>query len=543
VSSWLDTTIQDPRGRTIAAGFGVAFEMMLAASDAGDIEFIRRNDQEWATTLPSADFGRVDDLSGLVVAANSTVITESEGAVERGEHSVRGGLRILRAVYRFGLIAWILEGSLREGGSPQRLATARWFAQHFHDTSILTFVAGKAIEVSGDQRIGWWRLMMRPRGEDRVVTMSFIPALITTYLSVLMDLLPPEPIADELDLQAEPWIEEYNVMLIDGISNAWPLEGDPSYWQGRDDTALVEQAPQIAGRRRRLAVAIESAIKDLQQARALRIRRAAILPVKRELFIVTAARAWATHRTIGRALHALGAPHSTATGPTIELLRSTVPKAGFVGEGSDIHVESYGEQAGRQVAAAETAHILGLLGEALQPAEEEPTAERRALAERVISAIRGLREAGYRPSLVLTPSAHGIWGRLAVDTTELASQREHLRDAGVPEYLLRFVRAAIEGVAVISLPAFEESSILVIDAGRGLAVPAEFDPSGEGLEIALSEPNPAQVESELAREDPDMSDEALAELLQEQLQQLLVSASANVAYQVVDPRAMRMIRI
>jgi hypothetical protein len=543
LSRWLDSGLHDPRSRAIASGFGVVFEMMLAASDAADLNLIRRHDEEWATTLPSTDFGRFDDLSDLVVSANSTAITESDGAAEHSKHPERDGLRILRAVYRFGLLAWILDSSRREGGSPQRLAAARWFAQHFHDRSILTFVAGHAIEVSGDRRIAWWRLMMKPREGDRVVTMSFIPALITAYLSVLMDLLPLEPIAEDLDLPAEPWIEEYNVMLLDGIAGAWPLASDPSFWQGRDGIGSPEQDPRIGDQRRQLALVIESVIDDLQQARAIRIRRAPISPVQRELFIVTAAHSWVTHRTLGRALRALGAPHSAAAAPTVELLRSTLPKAGFVGEGSDIHVESYGEQAGRQAAASETAHVLGLLTESVQVSEEQQTVERRALAERVINAIRGLREAGYHPSLVLTPSRHAVWSRLAVDTTELAGERRRLQIAGVPEYLLRFVRATIEGVVVISLPAFETSSILVIDAGRALAVPAEFDPSGADLEIVLLERNPAELESELVGGDPDMSDETLAAELEEQLLQLVVTASAALAYEIADPGAMSMLRI
>lgn len=542
--SWLDAANGGVRGHAVTAGFGVIFEMMLAASDAGDLEFIRRHDREWATTLPSGDYGRIDDLSDLVVAANSTELGQVDGETKGAERPVRDGLRILRAVYRFGLMAWILDGSLRDGGSPgQRAAAARIFAQHFKDRSILTFVAGKAIEQSGDRRLAWWSLMLQPRGEDRVVTASFVPALITAYLSLLMDLLPLEPIPDELDLPAEPWIEEYNVMLRDGIARAWPLERHPSFWEGHDDVARVEQDPQIVQRHLRLVRAIDAVVEDLQQARAMRIRQAAILPVPRELFIVTASRSWATHRTLGRALHALGAPHSAAAARTVELLMTTVPKAGFVGEGSDIHVESYGEHAGNRAAASEVAHIFGLLIESTGPREEAQPVERRAVAERVIEAIRGLRAAGYQPSLVVTPEAHEIWSRLAVDSTERGSERERLRVAGVPEYLLRFVRARIEDVVVVSAPGFEASSILVIDAVRALAVPAEFDPSGEDLEIDLVERNPAEVETELVTAHLDISDETLAGLLDEQLQQLVVHASAHLAYEVADPAAMRIIRV
>jgi hypothetical protein len=113
----------------------------------------------------------------------------------------------------------------------------------------------------------------------------------------------------------------------------------------------------------------------------------------------------------------------------------------------------------------------------------------------------------------------------------------------VPEYLLRFVRARIEDVVVVSLPGFEASSILVIDAARTLAVPAEFDPSGEDLEIALVERNPAEVETQLVTAHLDISDERLAELLDEQLQQLVVRASAHLAYEVADPAAMRIIDV
>lgn len=206
MSTWLDTAHSTPRAAAVADGFGVVFNMMLAAVDSADLDLLRRYDEQWAGTLPHAAPGRFDGelLRGAVVSG-------AEGPGETLSDETHGSLRALRAVYRFGLLAWILETAEREGGSPERHRAGQMLAAHFRDTAVLTYVAGKAITAAQDSRIVWWPRMLEPRERDRVVRMSFVPDLIVAYLSVLMDLLPPG--SDRLDVPAEPWLEPYHSML------------------------------------------------------------------------------------------------------------------------------------------------------------------------------------------------------------------------------------------------------------------------------------------------------------------------------------------
>jgi hypothetical protein len=520
------------------------FEMMIATVDAGDLDVLRNLDSEWASVIPSGDYRRFDDLSNIVRGTSSDRIDDQQddGNDSRQERSVRNGLRILRAVYRLGVIAWILEGPERREVTPAGLGAARMLAEHFRERSILTFVTGHAIECASDRRVAWWMWMLRPAGKERVVAVTFIPALITAYLSILMDRLPPEPVEGELDIAAEPWIEEHQTMLRDGINRAWPLGRKASFWTNRDDEELVEQRPWIAQSRRRLALALEASAQELQRARVLRIRRASVIPEHRALFVVRTRLAWAAYRTLGPVLHALGATQSSREGEYVQLERDTVPKTGFVGEGSAIHVETYANSIGARTAASETAYIIRLLGKALTRTEPERRVDRRALASRVSTAINELFATGYQPSIVVAPADHAIWSRLAADR-ELRPVREGLATAKVPEHLLRFVRAAIDGVPVLAPPQLNTPGILVLDASQGLRVPARFDPAGDDLDVKLIEQDTAVVERQLARENPTASDESLARLLEGRLQELVVLTSSELAYEVADAQAIRFLAI
>ena len=66
--------------------------------------------------------------------------------------------------------------------------------------------------------------------------------------------------------------------------------------------------------------------------------------------------------------------------------------------------------------------------------------------------MRGLRDAGHAPSLILTPNSYAVWSRLSANSEELEQDRLRLREAGVPEELLRFIRGRIEEAVVISVP-------------------------------------------------------------------------------------------
>jgi hypothetical protein len=163
------------------------------------------------------------------------------------------------------------------------------------------------------------------------------------------------------------------------------------------------------------------------------------------------------------------------------------------------------------------------------------------LAERTIEAIRQLRDGGYEPSVVFVPLDPTNWSRLAADVTYRRADQRQLQHKGVPAYLLRFVRARIAGVIVISLPALSASHVVIIDAQKALAVPEDFDPDGADLQITVLERDPTETRAELLREEIMLDEEALTERLDERLQQLVVLGSAQLAYKIIDTAAIRII--
>jgi uncharacterized protein len=538
VSSWLDLAFGEPQPAAVAQGFGVVFRMMLAAVDAADIRLLLSYDEQWATTLPQADVGRFDYLGDVVADAHSTLIAGEGSAAEEHTRAVRDALRLLRAVYRFGLAAWILDTAVREGGSPERQLAAQHMAAHFGDIGVLTFVAGRAITVSDDRRLAWWTLLFEPREYDRVVVTSFAPALCTAYMTMLMD-LPEQP------LLPEAWIEQYQSPLGDAIAHAWPLSTEPSFWAGGQATETVKGDQSIGQRRRTLAVALHGAIEELEQERALRTRRAALLPERVELFTATAQQAWVSHRTLGPALRALGAATSTARADRTLLVRTALPKRAFVGEASQVTLESYAERVGRDAARQESALIVTLLGRGAQTYGElaqTAAAEPEPLIGRVFDAMGGLRDAGHTPSLILTANSYPVWSRLSANTEHLDEDRQRLGEAGVPEYLLRFIRGRIESAVVISVPGLAEEALLVLDPRSALTVPGG-DPRGALLDVAVSERDPAAVEAALLAEQPRLPSQALVARIDERLQEVEVTVSVQIGVTIADASAFAAVAI
>jgi predicted enzyme related to lactoylglutathione lyase len=538
VNSWLDLAFGEPAPAAIAEGFGVVFRMMLAAVDAADVRLLLSYDEQWSTTLPRQDVGRFDYLGDLIADAHSTLIAGEGSTQDEHKRAVRGALRLLRAVYRFGLAAWILDTAVREGGSPERRLAAQHMAAHFGDVDVLTFVAGRAITVSHDRRLAWWTLLFEPREYDRVVVTSFAPALCIAYMTMLMDL-------SEQPLLPEAWIEQYQSPLGDAIANAWPLNTEPSFWEGGQAAETVKVDQSIGQRRRTLAITLHGAIEELEQQRALRTQRAALLPERVELFTATARQAWVSHRTLGPALRALGAPTSTERANPVQLVSRALPKPAFVGEASQISVQSYAELVGRDAAREESVLIATLLGSAAQtgdePAELE-AAEAQPLIRRVRDALRGLREAGHTPSLILAPNLYPVWSRLSANTEHMDEDRRRLGEAGVPTHLLRFIRGRIEPAVVISVPGLAEDAVLVLDPGSALKVPGE-DRDGAALDVAITERDPAAVEAALLAEQPGLSPETLVARLDERLQEVVVTASVQAGVSIEDASAFAAVAI
>jgi hypothetical protein len=536
MTAWLDAAYRTPHARLVASGFGGIFELMVAAAETGDLDFLRSQDHEWTTVIQNPEYSRIDDLSDLYAVA--------AGDTKNGRDiSTRDALRLLRAVYRLATIAWLLDGPGHPEVTKERLAGARQMATHFRDPRALTFVAGRAVDDASDRRVAWWKWMLKPAGEFRVVTGSFIPALVTAYLSLLMDAVPegvPEP---ELELPAERWIEEYRTMLSDGMNRAWPVQSDPSYWMFPPaDDRLVEQRQSVVARKLAISHALDASVAEVERAKALRIRRASIKPELRELFIVTAQRAWGVYRSIGPVLHALGAPEATTAPTRVPLVERTVPKAGFVGETSDIHVSTYAEELGVAAAGAEHEFIIRLAvgkrgtGRSAMPAEVSP-----GVANNVVEAIDALKASGYTPSLVIAPGHATVWSRLQVDPNRNEIRRT-LERRGVGAHLLRYVQAGIGGLPVLAPRGLALPVIVVIDAERGLAVPATFALDGQDLDVTFTEPDAAAIEQELA-EDSEVEQRAVGQQLEQRMEQLDARARAGLRYRIVDLGAIRLVRI
>jgi len=536
MTGWLEAAYRTPRSRLVASGFGGVFQLMAAAAEVGDLEAFRSHDHEWTTAIPNVEYARVDDITDLLPASGG-------GPAELGLNvAPRDGLRILRAVYRLAVIAWLLEGPGRGEIALHELAAARQLANHFRDPSVLTFVAGRAVEEASDKRVAWWKWLLKPAGEYRVVTTTFVPALITAYLSVLMDALPDGAPDAHLELPVERWIEDYRTMLRDGMGRAWPLQSEPSYWASRpDDAALADKRGFLVSRKLRVTHALDASVAEVERARTLRIRRAPVKEELRQLFIVTAQRAWATYRTIGPVLHALGAPQATQAQVRVPLVDRTVPKAGFVGETSNVHVTTYGQEVGVSAAGAEAEFVLRLLAQDGAPQRQTAFDLRAGLANRVMEAVAALLETGYAPSLVIAPGQAAVWSRLQIDPNREEIRRK-LAERGVPRHLLRFVQAGIDGVPVLALRGLVLPAVIVVDSTRGFAVPGEFAIDGGDLDVTLLEPDAAAVEQELA-EDTEIEQRAVGFELEQRLQQLEAQASAELRYGVADPDAIRFVWI
>lgn len=299
--------------------------------------------------------------------------------------------------------------------------------------------------------------------------------------------------------------------------------------------------------RRRLALAIEGAVENVRLARAMRVRQATVAPDRRDWLIAAVRASWSRNRTLGAVLTAMSPARTPTQLGDTTLAVGAVPKAPLVGEakagdvtwGWEVDLESHAEQLGRQAAAAETAHIVELLGEAgrSNSAEQTDAADPRPLVARVIATIRLMRAADYCPSLVLTPDAHHIWSRIAVDTAE--DEQDRLRRAGL-EHVARLVRGRVERAVVVSVPGL--ASGFVIDTGKALAIAADIDGRGNDLCVAITERDPVQLEAELFGDGRHVSNERSADILDEQLQQVEVRASATLPA-LADPGGAMLVRI
>jgi uncharacterized protein len=160
----------------------------------------------------------------------------------------------------------------------------------------------------------------------------------------------------------------------------------------------------------------------------------------------------------------------------------------------------------------------------------------------VFDAMGELRDAGHIPSLILTANSYPVWSRLSADTEHLDEDKQRLGEAGVPEYLVRFIRGRIESAVVISVPGLAEEAVLVLDPRSALAVPGG-DSGGALLDVAVSERDPAAVEAALLAEQPSLAPQALVARLDERLQEVEVTASAPDGVTIADTSAFAAVAI
>ena len=536
MSTWLAPVSEDPRALATAEAYGAVFRMMVGAAEAGEIGRLEYYDAQWSDTLSDAGFDRFDDLGDVLAAEHSSLIEGAGTRDEEHRRELRDALRVLRAVYRLGLVAHALDTALRLGGSPELRTVAERMAAHFGDAALLTFVTGKAITVAQDR--GVWPFLFQPREPDRVIVMSFAPALITAYWSIFIDL-------PDQTLLPEPWLEEHQVMLRDGLASAWPLTGESSYWDGQAAQVNVTDSAPVGDARRRLAVALQASLEELEQERAMRVRRAPVRPDRRQLFSDRTRQAWLAHRSLGRALRALGAPISAPAAEQSVLVQSVLPKPAFVGEASEVTLESYAEQTGREAARRETAVIAELLDEATEADGRQTSVEhgeQRPLGVRVRDAVRRMRAADYQPSLILAANLYPVWSRLAIESGNVEEDKHSLRAAGVPGDLTRFIRGRIEGAIVISVPGFESVAVFVLDVSKAIAVPSAH-PTDDQLKLEVLTRDLASVETELLARRPQLGRDALGKELDERLQHVDVRLSLTVGYTLADRDAVAAVPI
>ncbi len=450
MTGWLDAIHADPRSALIARGYGAAFELVLRAAELGDVEQADRYDEEWSRTLPRDD-GRVDDLEQLrVVAARRSAGEGDDGWAAPAAASDR--VRLLRAVYRFGALAWLMRA--REGGrSPERAQVLRMLAAHFRDSSALAFVAGEALAVAGDRRLTWWRHLLVPKRGQRVVVASFDPTLHRAFVTLLMDAAEQGALSE---IPPEPWIEGALERLLEASNDAWPLSTDPSWWDGAD----AEAAAAGSLKSRVLTQGRLSQLADRAGAdRRLRIAELPLLPQRRERLAAEVREIWARRRTAGIALMALElSQQPTETLPPPLKRVDKIARSALVGEASERVLTSYAQRLVRALGLREDMRVRDLLAELPPwPGDDSPP-------QRVRDAIAQLRGRGMAVDVVLvSPLRRGV-RELALEAAESA------RETSLPDLVSRWrLLGRIDGAPVVTSRAVAQDWAVVLSARCALA--------------------------------------------------------------------------
>jgi hypothetical protein len=550
VTDWLRPLLAADRSAATAKGFGAVFTLMLTSLEAGRLDLFREQDDAWATVI-ARDIDRFDDLQDVVAESRSELLNPDEPEVEERRSQVNR-LRVLRAVYRFGLLAFALDPGVEDIRQRRdRNEAASFLGAHFADQSILTFVAGAAIEVAHDPRLAWQAALRRRRSENESAATNFQPALVATFVALLLD-LPPQPLLPEV------WMEENEILLVHALQSVEPLSRRVA-WPG---AGPVTRELDVDERRAAAEHEIHDAIRVLNEERLMRVRRQPVDDRRVQQFKATVSERWRDSRVLVPVLQALGAPVSGVEATSVLLVEASVPKAAFVDEARLVSLRSHALNLGSRAARAEDRRVVmaliheededdkpderrrerdaGLSEEFRKAMYRDTEAElrdayrRSSLATRVRGGITQLKEAGLTPSLVLTANDWRMSSNIGLDASRIADDRRALEQKGLTRAATTFVRGRIGNALVVALPGMAMPDVILLDVTRAITLGTH---QARSVAIALAVRDVERAAAEIEASDPGIEPADLMRRVNELLDVVPVSVSADLAFRVEDRSA------
>jgi hypothetical protein len=453
-------------------------------------------------------------------------------ATNRRRIDIKQELVDWRALHRFGLLFWILR-NVRERGDVERWMPAwRTFAGYFGDVPRLAKILDKGIEAEWEDRGRWSNWVLDTLSKRQVHGVAVDLEFIQTFVVLALSLTSPEGPAPQIE----------------------PLK----FGRGRVDNpretvegviAIENLKPLLPADR--LAERVElliAALEQMQRVQKEREEQAVIdAPLDAELVdefrenLRSAWRASRTLRVIFDALGALARIKGAFDGQSGSQIESWFLKSVFIREPRVFGLEHTAEESGRGLALWEWRTLL-------DRAEVSPAAtveDGMTAAERLRSALTELREAGYRPSLVLVPIDWRLYQAL-----DLRLAPERGGDAPIPPWLKDVegrsgFLGTVDDVPVVEHHHVPDNCVYVFDLARFATFkePDVLDPPGP-VTVKVTAFDEDEIR-ELVRQhrvefDEEVDEEAKVRRLQ---QQVLVDAVYPFQIDLVDADAGRRVDV
>jgi len=297
---------------------------------------------------------------------------------------------------------------------------------------------------------------------------------------------------------------------VDGLNSALDSVANDARWDflaasqsSEEISDLDPAAPRpLRDALERVRAALDSVAKDQTQTARAQVRQAGLDSNQVERFRRATVRAAADQRLIRDLLHHVDASRRVPAPTTPQILsRNWIDKRFFIGDRSFVGQDMTARQLARGATIAERQALLNAL---------KPDGEIRAqdIAQVVRDTIRGFRDDGATPSLVLVPIGFELAGALRLQPYS----RQPLATPAVPVMHNRQFNGEIDGVPVLHDPRISREHLFVVDLEGAVRFEEWTSDSNSGIEVdvrdfdantaeAFVDENPTVVAPDATRDD------------------------------------------